>query len=370
MKKHLEKRQGNIFIIAIFGILALVSLVIAGYFFYQNQQLIKGQNEPVSSTSGSFLTEKTSSPDSDLSDWKSYSNDKYNFEIKFPKTWDAGENRPEDKTRLYLMFDNKPLTSEMKATFYYEGRYDGLMIFAKKGELHPAKNLESPTPDPGVNLDGRIWNKTRTEKITFAGTSAVKTTQEAPFQFDEFDHGNRGSTTIVFNHEGAGWTISYLNDDFNGTHDPTYDQILSTFKFIPPKKVEWKTYRNDLFKFTVDYPATWVTKTQLMAGNPNQGFVNFGDPDKTDGLVTIAWGGGFGGGPCLGQHQKVETKAGTIDMCKIVTEDGTENLSRANDSQGETYRDKFDQAFMFGISLMLPGHSDTSLKILQSFNWL
>jgi hypothetical protein len=365
MEKILKKQRqyGNVSILILLGLIMLLLLGFCAYLLLKNYDFQKKNTQPA--------VVKTALPENfDTSTWKVYHNDKYNFEIKYPSSWDAGENRPEDKSRLYLMFDNKPLTTALKTTFYYEGRYDGLLIYARWGELHEDSDLTSPSSDPGVVDSGRIWNKTKVEKITFAGAPAVKTTQEAPFQFDEFDHGNQGGTTIIFNYQGIGWTISYMNTDFKGSHDPVYDQILATFKFIPPEKVETKTYINKEFQFSVDYPTNWTIKTQNIGGNTQQGFVNFGGPDQSEGLVTIAWGGGFGGGPCLGQHQKIETKAGIIDMCKTASDNDRENLSRANDAQGETYKDRYTQAFMFAVTDVGKGQGATAIKILKSFTWL
>lgn len=174
----------------------------------------------------------------ETANWKTYRNDRYGFEVKYPPTWkvyDKGDfsgnvencigEYKDPKKRVFFakeIIENciPPLTHgwfwfdiQIKDDEYDESDLEKTGIVKSEG-----------TYDEEC---ARELDYSKYEPVTFKNIPARKTT--------EFAHtaiGDEPRTSISFNHNGYGWQINYLNDCEGNPVDPAFNQMLSTFRFL------------------------------------------------------------------------------------------------------------------------------------------
>lgn len=165
---------------------------------------------------------------SDVSNWKTYRNEQYGFEFKYPKDWTI--DGKEDLFRVIDMQDlNKP--------------YKGIYV--------------SITDSNGMNIDKWLENY-NTEfidsksKLIINGNSVVKSINSADgsdgFSYYFSDNKN------VFKFEVSKF---YQNGNSFYDYDKYIIKILSTFKFFNSTTTDisnWNTYRNEEYGFEFKYP--------------------------------------------------------------------------------------------------------------------
>jgi hypothetical protein len=152
-------------------LLAILGVLVGGYFLYQY-----------------LVTPQISNPDQ-FSDWKTYTNTEYGFELKYPNNW---SNNPGPINDVFLFGPDEPNDRQFK-----------VQVSTKS------------------NLDQIIENKTKEcSKATIDGGEAYRCE-------------GAGTSYIYFEikHLDKYYFISWLGPDF-AKNSSIFDQILSTFKFI------------------------------------------------------------------------------------------------------------------------------------------
>jgi putative hemolysin len=82
MEPKINKQKGSL--TTFFAFAVIIVSIIAGFFAYQNQKLVKELRDKTSNTK---TPESSPTPNSiSTSDWKTYKNEKYGFEFKYPNT--------------------------------------------------------------------------------------------------------------------------------------------------------------------------------------------------------------------------------------------------------------------------------------------
>lgn len=358
------KKQGNVLIIFLLTVVVIISSL-AAYLYFQNQELkkpltyeecikIPGSladmmlpstcHAPDGRTAKQVFTaeeQKKVEPSDEMTKWKTYTDSKYQVTFKYPDT--------------YKMLDSVPIS------------FKGTMLDLAGNSCRGPVLQDSQNPKvlvvfeivPVQSDGGFCWSNG-----TFTADSKWSPSGDS-WKGDYFvmQKAAENSKNIAF----AGLAN---NRTYRLTSKDVFDQILSTFKFTDQTTSvsTTKTYTNQSQGFEISYPSDWnVVESPF---NSQQGNVALSNPEASMGVIKIFWGGGFGGGPCPYDHKKVTTNAGIIDMCRQIFNDGSINLSRANDSIGETFKDKSSQALMFTVSIKNPTAEQKVLDVLKTFAWL
>ncbi len=144
--------------------------------------------------------------------WKQYKSDRLGFELKIPPPWGNYSSKPGD----YFVFSSDQKLTDDEIVPGEDRYYLDLAIQVANKEI----DLYKTSP-----VEYKIARKT---SVDFAGQKAVKTIY-FPLKrgyIDDFP------TEIVFNKAGKWWMIRYLSDDKNGSHNPVFDKILTSFKLL------------------------------------------------------------------------------------------------------------------------------------------
>lgn len=195
LELDVEQKQSN-FLVILLSILLTISCLVAGFFAYQTQNLVKELTRlqviptPVA----------TIEPDS-TADWKTYSNEKYGYSMKYPA-----------KSVLNEVLDNNYLSFVS-----FEGpNIQPLSVYINSSKLNEeVKKIRSQTES---HFNAKL---VKNESIIFSSFPAVK------LEYLSTDEKKINTINFVVNNGKYTYVINTQPDSF--------DQILSTFKFIEPK---------------------------------------------------------------------------------------------------------------------------------------
>ena len=239
-------------------VLIIIGLCTAGYFKYQAYQNYKYGLSVIEQP----RTEPRDLPLADFTGWQTYRNEEYGFEIKYPTEWLKIEDelwvlfsttegdhmsleKVKDEPRFLIMIKDNEFPNSENAENYYNKKYDF-------GRNFPSK------PDSVVFT--KISGKSAVEFLIF---ETISTNRHIIIPL---------KTKVV--------EIIYPSSQPN--FQDTYNQILSTFKFIEPIPADWKTYRNAEFGFEFRYPKDWENGS-LDGKGENTMFVVYKDYEDTTG---------------------------------------------------------------------------------------
>ncbi len=193
----------------------LVVLVAAaayvGVQYWQSQQLVEGEYIPA-------FTPRSSGSTIDTSDWKTYTNTKYGFEVKYPNNWVLGEYQLKENFALAL--DPQKVVSQK--TLETLDTYPGLVSI----------NVEK-CPSQGCY---EVSGYDSFEKVTIGGQAGISARKlEISYEKNSSNPAYLGKHTITYYIDspktGAhSITITYVSD-MSDKYLSDFNQILSTFNF-------------------------------------------------------------------------------------------------------------------------------------------
>ena len=145
----------------------------------------------------------------ETADWKTYTSTEFGFSVKYPQEW--------------LIYDNKipPCSGNIPEYLFVNSTKLTQCVFA---DVVPADLYVFVTP-----YSRPLPKSTEHDVYTdyeFAGEKGV-----INLKTEKSEGPRRMDAVILVNHGGKRYVISYPTLDFQGKHDPVYDQILSTFRF-------------------------------------------------------------------------------------------------------------------------------------------
>ncbi len=157
-------------------------------------------------------------PPSETSDWKTYRDEKYGFEVRYPLTWSKGEHL--SSWGFSVTFQSPDFVDEVVNHLGSKRVISGskFIVFSNSSPFNPnftINNIDS--------LEQHITGTTSSkyfQRISLAGHPALYSTYTTSYRLVE---------TIVNNrHFGIHLLFPAENTSLYG---PFFDQILSTFKF-------------------------------------------------------------------------------------------------------------------------------------------
>ena len=210
-------------IITVLVIIVVTAIIVGGYWFF-----ISNKDPDTSDLTGPVpkpqLTAATPSATSstqkdDTSHWKTYKNEGYGFSIRYPNSWD------------YI--DQTKFETQNCAPGPSVG--EGLALFGSKnlkciGVAHMSlwdDKVEFVVYSTTEFNPLKAITEEKYTELTVDGEKAVKNFMT------ETSAGPRCTCTRIYiNHNNEGFMIEFVNKDLKGNHNPIYDTILSTFKFL------------------------------------------------------------------------------------------------------------------------------------------
>ena len=188
-----------------------------------NKELLYDDDAEGNSTRDKIISTLQLTETIDTSDWQTYRNDEFGFEIKYPEDWEEKEN--------------------------------GVLHKATGSELSIIKNnnLNNLTLDEWFQeatvIGGRPTVKAGAESININGVKAYRLDSDLPPPALYFE------IVAIADTQGNIYSIygNYqVDEDAN-----ILDQILSTFRFINDSTSTWKTFQSERFVFEFQYPNDW-----------------------------------------------------------------------------------------------------------------
>lgn len=249
------------------GLIVVVGVVIAGIKIAKNQKaiilpaVINPTIEP----------KKPSSDINSVTDWKTYINTQYGYQISYPSNWEQTEEIYSIQT-----FDGK----EVKETV--------IKLFNDIYEVYIDSENKAVVPPVDKWIADEIEKKTKCTNCPgiFMSLNPNQTTKIADLSTIAVDGGNEGltSTEYYFTYKNKVYSITTTvrNPEYSGikyeTGEPakTYSKILSTFKFTDSTSsipADWKTYIFKSNEFSFQYPSIWYpNENQNYPGGNNISF--------------------------------------------------------------------------------------------------
>jgi hypothetical protein len=190
-------------------VLAVVIIVVTGIFGLEKLTLKPGNMNPNSQT------------DSQIQDWKTYQNNKYGFEIKYPTNWTILENAGDNSDRSVVSLvssetqemirDRKTSSSCDLSVYYYPS-----IIDEPENKINKLKAI---TLEEMINKNNMI---TRIGQIDLDGEQAT----------DVVWGGAGAYYTILSDHANHLYKISSCNKEQRDALTQTESAILESFKFL------------------------------------------------------------------------------------------------------------------------------------------
>lgn len=258
------------------GIL-LVSLIGAGgYYFYQNKYFPK-----------TSIPQPSPQPQKDeTSDWKTYTNTKYGYSIKYPEEYmpyglDKESKQITSSDAKSVMFSrelppstyNDPLPAALWIKVLDKGGYE-----AQRQKLDEAAG-KAPCAGCPVKNKSKIGDYEATLYDGYGGYTIDK--------------------VWLLNYQDRYLYFSYSLDF--GYDNKTPELMLATFKFLDDETANWKTYTNKEFHYSIKYP-------ELVTVN--------GSKDYTDFIIEPVAKMNVGGGVSI-RIKIIDNSKGITSMAQI-----------------------------------------------------
>jgi hypothetical protein len=184
----------------------------------------------------------------DYTGWKTYRNEKYGFEFRYP----VGVSMRDFESIGHNRLEGKSLS------FPEEGPFLFLEIFRNDQQDLSLRNWFETVLRGHEFTGGDIETEGRVDGVDSINNIFLNDVPALEVVGNVFE--NRMRRIFVFR---GSFVIEFYSDYPMDIQDPpVVSQILSTFKFIAPTPTPdptagWKTYRNDKYGFEVKYPRDW-----------------------------------------------------------------------------------------------------------------
>lgn len=263
-------------------ILGVILVAVNGYFLFKQLTVPVGPNDPI-----------IKSKQDEFADWKTYRNEEYGFEFKYPQKYDLYEN---DKIIQVITKEDRNL----------------------KGEL--VNNLTIKVVDNDKNLSVlEWWNLYGPYTSDLAKKHRIT---PSTFPIKKIKVGNAdgiyipGSEGVLTNY----LILSNKNNIFEIlVMIPEYQKILSTLKFFSTSTTldtsNWKMYRNEDYGFEIKFSDKWANYYDITFKTPDFDYILFCLPtaDENTSIACPSEDPGFVGLFSIGIYTKKQWEAQEIE---------------------------------------------------------
>ncbi len=191
-------------------IILLIALAVGGYSIYSNY--LNNQTKPTPQPTTHSTPQPSPSPADEIANWKTYTNTKYGFSLKYPPTYillDSGVGTPcivSSQDKLNNSLSQGICINVSLADIYTNYEQASMLLIQNYEKDNTGKIPQHKIEEP--------------DKITII---------KGPYSFPEAKLENVYERTTYWKYKGGAVTAGYHN--VNKNEADIYDQILSTFKF-------------------------------------------------------------------------------------------------------------------------------------------
>jgi len=242
----------------IFSLIGLLIIITSGIFILQT---LKDLDNLKFSQVKNILHKKEENLDIDTTNWKTYRNEEFGFEFKYPEEWEIGDFPLPPKTNVYFINyeekDFKPMSGEDIPS-------GGILL-----NLNILLNNENMIPENWIEKSPYNYDNNRCKKG----------------KINRYNILECNDYTYLFFYKNLVYGFPFMVSEKQGDKDGAKQIIAIILKTLKPseniyqeKKVDqsdWKIYNNTKFHYKVSYPAYWIQPSEFKnSSKPEDDFKN------------------------------------------------------------------------------------------------
>lgn len=224
----MNKEKGQALILIVVAILVLVAIA-AGVYYFGKQNSSQPRNTPIVSESQKPSTPSSTTTKDEFSDWKTYTNKKYGYSVRYPADWlmTEGESTAVDIPKIHSFSLTKTDKTQNQVDLPGDFKDDAKYVISIRVSPNSSNYTAQEYILQNVSPESQEEFKKELQDIIVGGGKGVKLLQAAA-------PASGLATTIYISHANKIYEFSYGAMAHQETHTKfmnIFDQILSTFKF-------------------------------------------------------------------------------------------------------------------------------------------
>lgn len=197
-------------------------------------------------------------PSEQAADWKTYKNEEYLYEIKYPKSWKVSETVNEEDANKGIANKTIKISDPKEPDNMFSIYVTNVAANESLDNLYTALSKFMVGDSPAALEDAKVGGVQAKRVLLYSG---------------EVEIFSKISTNYFFNHNNLRWQINFPSRDEKGSHEAVFDQILPTFRFLDQSEAKGQaaekmgfvkqTYEKNGKKYLVVDYVRWSTNEEL-----------------------------------------------------------------------------------------------------------